>query len=402
MPENAEKLEALSAYLDGELSEPQRRQVEALLRDSAQARGLLEQLRGVRRLVAELPRDAAGTRFTESVLAKLERQSLLGEAAEFAGQARSPSAWGRGWAIAAGFVLMFGAGGLYWYLPRGSSTATSLLHERDVIQLADGEVSSGRTAAESKSSLGRAESAKVDGQSEPMSVSPKGVESPSPRLWARAKSPEMVGQVRTNESPAMAISADAKDTGGPAFAGIHPAPDASTLASAEASLDVHTLVVSVDESARQRMQAAIARAGQEHDQTQSEQPARVSIGEEEAAAFAWTGEAAQAAGLIDELASIDVRRAVGARWTLDGVQVPDADAVRAALGLAPPEAAREAAIGESRDDGASDASPSRRPEARPIAPGAVPASQSTRPSRLRIRLQPLPTSQPTSREADHE
>jgi len=79
MDEKAERYEQLTAYLDGELSEDDRREVESLLERDADARKLLAELRETSRLVAELPRASASSELTASIMGRLERRELLAE-----------------------------------------------------------------------------------------------------------------------------------------------------------------------------------------------------------------------------------------------------------------------------------------------------------------------------------
>jgi hypothetical protein len=79
MDEKAERYEQLTAYLDGELSDDERREVEALLDQDAEARKLLAQLRETSGLVAALPRAMASSELTASIMGRLERRELLAE-----------------------------------------------------------------------------------------------------------------------------------------------------------------------------------------------------------------------------------------------------------------------------------------------------------------------------------
>ncbi len=75
-----ERLEAdLSAYLDGELSATRTREVEHLLRESPEAQQLLDELRDVADLVADLPRKSAPAGLSATMTHQTERQLLFGE-----------------------------------------------------------------------------------------------------------------------------------------------------------------------------------------------------------------------------------------------------------------------------------------------------------------------------------
>src|SRR4051794_27253517 len=75
---NTENIEAkLCAYVDGELDEAGRAEIEAHLASNAQHRQLIEELRAQRSLLARLPRVAAPEDIGESINARLERSVLL-------------------------------------------------------------------------------------------------------------------------------------------------------------------------------------------------------------------------------------------------------------------------------------------------------------------------------------
>lgn len=108
MTDRDEQFEQLTAYLDGELTETERAEVETLLERDPAARRLLNELRQTAALVAGLPRASAPADFSQSVVARLERDALLSDA----------TVSGRGWtlgnwsALAASIVLVAAAG---WY-----------------------------------------------------------------------------------------------------------------------------------------------------------------------------------------------------------------------------------------------------------------------------------------------
>lgn len=70
----------LSAYLDGELDERERRAVEARLERDPAARALLGELRGASAALRALPRASAPPGIAEGVRARMERDSLLSDA----------------------------------------------------------------------------------------------------------------------------------------------------------------------------------------------------------------------------------------------------------------------------------------------------------------------------------
>jgi anti-sigma factor RsiW len=69
--------DVLSAYLDGELDQPTRVQVETWLAGSTEARAALEELRRISRLIREIPRQTLGEEFSHQVLQLAEKRMLL-------------------------------------------------------------------------------------------------------------------------------------------------------------------------------------------------------------------------------------------------------------------------------------------------------------------------------------
>jgi hypothetical protein len=116
-----DQFEQLTAYLDGELSAAERQEVEQLLDRDPEARQLLEELRQASRLVAALPRGKAPVDMSASVMARLERQALLGELEK--NQPRRPRqspGWGRLLGVAVGTLMMLTAG---WLMVKQSRPA---------------------------------------------------------------------------------------------------------------------------------------------------------------------------------------------------------------------------------------------------------------------------------------
>lgn len=74
--EREELIADLSAYLDGELDEARRAEVDALLRESEPARALLAELKSVSRGLAVLPRMRAPRRVAERIDGELRRRAL--------------------------------------------------------------------------------------------------------------------------------------------------------------------------------------------------------------------------------------------------------------------------------------------------------------------------------------
>ncbi|MCA9254896.1 MAG: hypothetical protein KDA33_04635, partial [Phycisphaerales bacterium] len=139
MTQRDEQLELLTAYLDGEASEAQRAEVESLIAADPEARRLLAELRRTSQLVAGLPHSSAPTQFSQRIVARLEREALLG--ADRSDERR----WTLGnWsALAASIALVVVAG--WWVLPRVDQLrGPAGSRELAVVHTADNE---GRTDA---------------------------------------------------------------------------------------------------------------------------------------------------------------------------------------------------------------------------------------------------------------
>jgi hypothetical protein len=76
----------LSAYLDGELPEGEAKKLAAAIEADPALAAELGELRALRRLVGDLPREQAGDEFVSAVLARAERMDLVGHAHVQAGQ----------------------------------------------------------------------------------------------------------------------------------------------------------------------------------------------------------------------------------------------------------------------------------------------------------------------------
>ena len=107
--------ELLSAYIDGELTERERAQVERRLRDDPQAKQLVAELQGLSETVRSLPRETVGADLRDSVLQQAERSMLLGDETERqtvtvttgGPRSSSPRRWiWAGLALAAALLLM--------------------------------------------------------------------------------------------------------------------------------------------------------------------------------------------------------------------------------------------------------------------------------------------------------
>lgn len=93
-PVNRDNLdELLSAYLDGELTETERAEVDALLKQDVSVRRRLEALQGTVELISALPRRSAPPSLMEDVMSRLERDELL----EDLNTSRPRRGWQRPW-----------------------------------------------------------------------------------------------------------------------------------------------------------------------------------------------------------------------------------------------------------------------------------------------------------------
>jgi hypothetical protein len=116
MPDRRQQLLGqLSAYLDDELSPPERAQIDALLAGDADARRLLAELRAAAEAVRSLPRARAGDDLMDKLRARLEREALLGQSGPAGGENRSAAFWsGKLIAVAAVIALSFAAAYMMW------------------------------------------------------------------------------------------------------------------------------------------------------------------------------------------------------------------------------------------------------------------------------------------------
>src|SRR5262249_54050343 len=101
--------EILSAYVDGELTDQERSEVEHWLESSPGARERLEDFRGLARLFPSLPRTEVPQEFPTKVLQLAEQRMLLPEAT-----ANSPGRRLRRWFIAGGASLVSAAMLVVW------------------------------------------------------------------------------------------------------------------------------------------------------------------------------------------------------------------------------------------------------------------------------------------------
>jgi len=105
MDEKLEKYEQLTAYLDGELSEAERAEVQRLLEHDPAARALLDDLRAAARLVGSLPRERSTVEMSDMIRSRLGRGSHLGAVGGVSSPPHGAIRWVRGVAVAASIAL---------------------------------------------------------------------------------------------------------------------------------------------------------------------------------------------------------------------------------------------------------------------------------------------------------
>jgi anti-sigma factor RsiW len=105
MSEALDRYEQLTAYLDGELTDAERAEVERLLEREPAARALLDDLRATVRLVGSLPRERSRFAVDQIIRPRLEAGSGPGAADETAFPSRRTMGWVRGSALAASIAL---------------------------------------------------------------------------------------------------------------------------------------------------------------------------------------------------------------------------------------------------------------------------------------------------------
>src|SRR5687768_8874686 len=125
MSQNTENIESrLCDYIEQELDEAGRLEIEKHLEANPQHRELLDDLKETRRMVREIPREAAPPEVLESLQGQLERSVLLSPAEEEESDLvlhvrRLPQVM----AIAAMLLLAVGlAAVIYFVLPQGAGT----------------------------------------------------------------------------------------------------------------------------------------------------------------------------------------------------------------------------------------------------------------------------------------
>jgi len=105
----------LSAYIDGELTDTERAEVEAFLADDAQARQVLAELRATVAGLHSLPRAKTSGDLMADMRSRLERQALLGNAPTAGMTPPATTSFGGRWIAAAAVIaLAVVAGSVMW------------------------------------------------------------------------------------------------------------------------------------------------------------------------------------------------------------------------------------------------------------------------------------------------
>jgi len=222
---DAKKYEQLSAYIDGELPDAQRDKVERWLAEDAQARRLADELRQVAGMVAALPRGTAGADLADHVIARLERETLLGESQTPANSA-TRTGWLKPLAIAAALLMAVTVGWLAF--------PTELEKERNIVQLAENERSIG-TADTPRSPPPSREFGEFDSDriAKKEAVPSPSIESPA--IAARPLADVGTGQSLQYEEEGTGLGASAPMAGGidESKSPARPAPSEERLASSD-------------------------------------------------------------------------------------------------------------------------------------------------------------------------
>ena len=165
-PERRQQLEdQLSAYLDDELSEAERAEVETLLGEDTAARRLLAELEATATGLRGLPRAKASADLMNDLRTRMERQALLGTPGTSEGTREAPVPALARWLAAAAVVAVAFVGGYWLWTFREQPPAPSVSrpltmvdrsessryvrHEQKGIRVLD-EVGTAQTAREEK------------------------------------------------------------------------------------------------------------------------------------------------------------------------------------------------------------------------------------------------------------
>lgn len=118
MPHSTEQIEArLAAYIDGQLDETARQEIEKHLASNPQHRRLIDDLIEQKRLVESLPRESAPAEVLEVVQGHLERNALLNPLeSELVESTMQINRWPQVRAVAAVLVVVAGLAAAVWFM----------------------------------------------------------------------------------------------------------------------------------------------------------------------------------------------------------------------------------------------------------------------------------------------
>src|SRR6266576_283289 len=118
MESSKEKIEAqLCAYIDGDLTDAERVEIEQHLSSNPQHRKLMEELRGHSALLRALPRATVPGELNESLTGQLERTALLDPTDDESSEAvLNINRWPQITAVAAVLLLAIGLGVVVYYV----------------------------------------------------------------------------------------------------------------------------------------------------------------------------------------------------------------------------------------------------------------------------------------------
>lgn len=125
MESSKEQIEAqLCAYIDGELNDAERAEIERHLASNPQHQSLIAELRRHSGLLQDLPRASAPLELNEALCGQLERSALLNSSEEGTTSGLSINRWPQITAVAAVLMLAIGLGIVVYYVlpPSGSGT----------------------------------------------------------------------------------------------------------------------------------------------------------------------------------------------------------------------------------------------------------------------------------------